>query len=157
VWLTTLNASQRNCAPARSLIRNRLLAERLMVIKPGPSKMFRPELPKRKAVSGTTGNALTSKQRSGDGFGTVPVAMRSGRVGSPRSVLPADVCGVKGAGRCKHAGTGKLPSAGQPVMARRHYTHSDLERRRAAVESIANRLTDEATGTINLGFDTKCH
>jgi hypothetical protein len=30
-----------------------------------------------------------------------------------------------------------------------HHTHSDLERRRAAVESIANRLMGEATGTIN--------
>jgi integrase len=30
-----------------------------------------------------------------------------------------------------------------------HYTHSDIERRRAAVEAMANRLTAEAAGTVN--------
>jgi hypothetical protein len=30
-----------------------------------------------------------------------------------------------------------------------HYTHSDLERRRAGVEAMSERLTASATGTVN--------
>jgi len=30
-----------------------------------------------------------------------------------------------------------------------HYTHSDLERRRAAVEAMANQLTPEAAVAVN--------
>jgi integrase len=35
------------------------------------------------------------------------------------------------------------------VRMRLHYTHSDLERRRAAVETMTERLLGEATGTVN--------
>ena len=39
-----------------------------------------------------------------------------------------------------------------------HYTHSDIERRRAGVEAMSEKLTALPAGTLELtGFDTKRH
>src|ERR1700730_13847982 len=84
VRLVTLNDSQRNCALARSRKVNHLLNDKLKAMKPGPSRIFRPDFPNRKALSGTIGNAVRSNQFSRVGLARPPFAIRSGRVGSPR-------------------------------------------------------------------------
>src|SRR5438105_3929978 len=94
--LVKLKASQRNWALARSVMLKRLLNERLNAMKPGPSRIFRPELPKRNALVGTTGNAARLNQACGVGFGTLPLVMRSGLVGSPSNWLVLFMTGVKG-------------------------------------------------------------
>src|SRR5690242_17852993 len=68
-----------------------------MATVPGPSRILRPELPKANKPDGTAGKAETSYHRSGVGFGTVPLAMRFGRLASPRFRFTLLTCGVNGA------------------------------------------------------------
>ena len=57
VWLVALHISHRNCAEALSEIAKRRASAGLIPMKPGASRIFGPELPKRYALSGTTGKA----------------------------------------------------------------------------------------------------
>src|SRR5947209_4670300 len=91
-----LNVSHRNCARARSAMLKLLLSAVLNAMNPGPSRIFRPEFPKRNALVGTIGNALRSNQAWGVGFARLPLAIRSGRVGSPSSALVLFIDGVNG-------------------------------------------------------------
>src|SRR3954453_10459077 len=96
VWFVVLKVSQRNCAFARSASWNHLESERLMFALPGPSRMLRPELPYRNALSGTTANAAGLYQRFAVGLSRAPLARRSGRVACARSAEGPESCGVNG-------------------------------------------------------------
>src|SRR5882724_3481784 len=78
-------------------MRNSRDSARFAATAPGPSRMLRPEFPNRKALSGTVVNAPRLNHRLADGLGTLPVAVRSGRVAWPKSADGPDNCGVKGA------------------------------------------------------------
>ena len=54
-----------------------------MFTVPGPSRMLRPELPKRYAPSGTAGNTVRLNHWSTVGFSIVPLRQRSGRLAPP--------------------------------------------------------------------------
>src|ERR1022692_2069655 len=96
VWFVMLNDSQRNCTASVSPSRKRLDKDVLSAKVPGPSRMFRPELPYRKAPTGNTGNAVRSNHWSGEGFGSVPLAMRLGRPAPPVVISKFATFGVYG-------------------------------------------------------------
>src|SRR5258708_28191677 len=88
-----------------------------MASVPGPSRIVRPEFPKRNALSGTVTKADKSNQPLGPGFGSDPLAIRSGRVACARSAEGPESCGVNG-----------CPLYAAPVPASRHSRRDTLLR-----------------------------
>src|SRR5262245_59451756 len=92
--LNRLKHSARNCSCLLSLIRNSLNTEKSKFTRPGPYKMFRPELP---YVNGAgVANADVSNHRSTVGFDNVPSPTRSGRLPVPVLTVGALSVGVYG-------------------------------------------------------------
>ncbi len=65
--------------------------------KPGASKIFRPELPKRKEFRGAKGKADLSNHCCTPGWADAPFAIRSGRFASPKFKFTFATRGVNGA------------------------------------------------------------